>query len=116
MEKTSTKFEISDELIKKENLPFQFISSIAMGLFFGAFASSIFFTFMFVVIFEIICFTWKTFDRMDEYILERIFINLIFFIGWVISRKLYLNESGFEPLIDNINICYDLKYNKRQKI
>lgn len=101
--------EISVDLERKENILFQFISSIAMGVFFGAFASSLAMTFMFVVIFEITVFWWKTFERLDQYMLERIFLNLIFFFGWIIARKLYLNETGFEPLLDSIDICYDLK-------
>ncbi len=91
------------------NIEFQYILGLSTGMFFGAFSSSIFITFLYIVFFEIVIFQLATYEIMSTFMLERTLINVLFLFGWVLSRIFYLRETGFEPFLDSINICYDTK-------
>ena len=86
-----------------EDIEFQVIFSLALGLLFGQFSYGLFYTFIFIILYEIyvmsITYTYppscKFFDRLN--------INLFFIFGFVISRICFCNETGFEEVRDTWN-------------
>ena len=88
---------------KNYNPEFQAIFGLATGLFLGSFSKSLFTFFLFIIFYEFFVFATMT----EEYnILVRIFINLLFVFGWCLSRFMFLNESGMEPLITECRRFY----------
>lgn len=68
------------------------------------------FTFIYIVIFEFIVFCTTIMDpppKKIELWMDRLFINLVFFCSWSISRFLYLRETGFEPVCDFVDMYFN---------
>ena len=90
----------------KFNFEFQAVVSLAMGIFFGMFSSGLIITALFILVFEIFVFGYSVCYPPMELISSRISLNLLFIIGWIISRSLYLRETGFEDFSDVGESCW----------
>lgn len=86
----------------KFNFEFQFLVSLASGLFLGMLSYGLLFTVFFVLIFEIFVFCYGTWNPPAEDVTSRGILNIGFFIGWMISRTLFLRETGFECISNTI--------------
>ena len=91
----------------KPNIEFQYMLALSSGLFFGMFSSGLFLILLYLSFFECLIFCWSVYETMSEFVLERVFINLMFLLGWTLARALYLRESGFEPFSHSIEKCYN---------
>lgn len=80
-----------------QNYEFQAVLSFATGLFLGMLSWGLYFTLAFIFIFEIVLYIYTVkYPPMDS-LDTRISINAIFLLGWILSRSLYLRETGLEP-------------------
>ena len=89
------------------SLEFQAIASLGSGIFFGSFSLGLFPTFCIILLMEFIIFAWGDYKNDAYNMLCRILINVVFFFGWVVSRFLFLRESGFEECINQAKFCYE---------
>lgn len=85
------------------DIEFQFISFLAYGLLFGGISKSLFFTIIFVIIYEFYIFHISRIFPPNVRDIDRVLLNVVFFFGWILSRVLFQNETGFEELISYFN-------------
>lgn len=85
---------------KKSTLTFQLLSAIIAGLMFGLFSYGLFWTFLYIVAFEYFIYSSSQLKNEEYFSSERLLINVVFIFSWVLSRYLYLGETGFEGSID----------------
>jgi len=86
-----------------EDIEFQIIFSLALGLLLGQFSWGLFYTFLFIVFYEIYVITITSLYPPSCKILDRLNINLFFIFGFIISRICFKNETGFEEIRDTWN-------------
>lgn len=79
-----------------KDVELQIVSSLAMGILFGALSKTILFSLLFIVFFEFLVFHYTSAYPPTVRSEDRFLINLVFVLGWVIGRVLLLNETGFE--------------------
>lgn len=79
-----------------KDIELQIVSSLAMGILFGALTKTILFSLLFILFFEFAVFHYTQVYPPSVRSEDRFLINLIFLLGWVIGRVLILNETGFE--------------------
>ena len=89
-------------------LPFEYqlITGLATGLFLGMMSLGLFWTFLFIVLYEMFVVSFSILYPPEVIFEERLIINLIFIFGWVVSRFLFLRESGFEEIVDSCQYIY----------
>jgi hypothetical protein len=90
-----------------KNFLFQCVLGVAMGLFLGVYSRGLFMTILFTVFFEYYVFAYGEIMNDPCNLDERLIINLLYLFGWVLSKTLFLRESGFEPLIDDAQLVYE---------
>lgn len=91
-------------MTKKDNagMELQLLISLASGFLFGPLSYSILTSIVFVVIFEICVFHYSMIYPPEVRYIDRFLINLLFFFGWIIGRRLMLNESGLEGVYESL--------------
>ena len=78
---------------------FQIISAFILGLLFGPLSLGIFYSLLFIFIYEFFLF-YYTKNYPGVYKLQtRIYSNIFGIYGWIIGRYLLLGETGFEFFI-----------------
>ena len=84
------------------DLEFQSIFFLCYGILFGGISGSLLLTILLIIIYEYYVFHVSNFyqPKVREY--DRIFVNLIFLLGWILGRVLLLNETGFEDIFENL--------------
>ena len=84
------------------DLEFQSIFFLCSGILFGGISGSLLLTILLIIIYEYYVFHVSNFypQKVREY--DRIFVNLIFLLGWILGRVLLLNETGFEDIFENL--------------
>lgn len=82
------------------DLKVQVVLSFLTGLAFGGFAKSILFNFLFIIIYEIGVYFFTLNYPPCSKVLDRILINLVFFLGWTLSHIYFLGNNGFEECVD----------------
>ena len=86
-----------------EDIEFQIIFSLALGLLLGQFSWGLFYTFLFVVFYEIyVCAITNVYPPSCK-VLDRLNINLFFIFGFIISRIVFNDETGFEEVCNTFN-------------
>lgn len=85
------------------NVEFQIVSFLVYGLLFGGISSNLFFILLYCIFYEYFIFHISMFFPPKVKSLERVLLNLIFILGWVLGRYLMLNQSGFEDIIEYFN-------------
>ncbi len=85
-----------------ENVEYQIIFSLALGLLFAPFGYDLIFSIYFIVFFEVYVFLITEIYPPSTRMMDRVVINLFFIFGWVISRMLYRNETGFEGFFKSL--------------
>lgn len=95
-------------MAQNSNFDFQYAFGLVTGLLFGAFCAYPVLTFVYVILFEIIIFNLSYYENTLEFTLERVFINLAFLFGWILSRVLFLRESGLETCLRTARDFYSL--------
>ncbi len=99
-------FKFKNKMIKF-NPEFEAIFGLASGIFLGMLSYQLFFTFVYIFIFEYFILCWSIL-KYDEFPgVDRIFINLVFLFGWIFSKVIYNGDSGVEPFVDGIVLCYN---------
>lgn len=83
-----------------KDVELQIVSSLAMGILFGALTKTILFSLLFIVFFEFLVFNYTSAHPPVVKSQERFLINLVFILGWIIGRVLILNETGFEDPVE----------------
>ena len=86
------------------NVVYQIIFSLALGLLFAPMGYELIYSIYLIIFFEAYVFFITSSYPPAVQTTDRILINLFFIFGWVISRILYRNETGFEGFI---NTCRD---------
>lgn len=83
-----------------KDLQFQLIFFFAYGILFGGLSPSIFYSFLFIVVYEFYVFHMsKNFPPIVRE-LDRILLNVVYIGGWILGRCLMLNETGLETTWD----------------
>ena len=91
-----------------KDIEFQIITSLASGLLFGGISRTILFTVIFVLVFEFVVFYSSRFYPPKVKDEDRILINLVFFLGWIVGRVLMLNETGLEEAVEFFETDYPI--------
>lgn len=91
----------------KTTLEFQIVFSLFYGLVIGLFSYSLLTMFASILFFEYVTYAWTTIYPPADALEDRVLMNTIFIFGWVISRYLFLRETGFETCIDETTKCYN---------
>ena len=86
------------------DLEFQIITSLASGLLCGGLSKTILFTILCVIVFEFVIFHSSKFFPPVVKGVDRVLINLAFFLGWILGRVLMLDENGFEEVVEYFRI------------
>lgn len=84
----------------------QIAISLFMGIFFGMFSYGMFWMILFLFSWETYIISISSFYPPGEKLYDRLIINSAFIFGWIISRILYLRESGFEGCITECQKYY----------
>ena len=87
-----------------KDIEFQIIASLASGLLFGGLSKTILFTILFVLVFEFFVFHSSKFYPPIVKGEDRVLINLVFFLGWIVGRVLMLNETGLEEVVEYFDL------------
>lgn len=87
---------------KPNGVDFQIFLSLCSGLLFGPLSSSILITIVFVFIYEFALFHYSSFFPPKVKALDRVLCNIFFFFGWILGRKLLLNELGIEGIFESM--------------
>jgi len=85
------------------DIEFQIIFSFVLGLLFSPLSYGFEYTLGFVIIFEIYVFFITSMYPPSSRPIDRILINLFFFLGWIISRIALCKETGLENVIESFN-------------
>lgn len=85
------------------NIELQCVFFLTYGILFGGISSSLFVTVMFVIIYEFYVYNISMAYPPAVRSIDRVFLNIVFFFGWVVGRLLMLNESGFEIVADYLS-------------
>ena len=85
-----------------EDIEFQVILSLAIGILLAPFSWGIMYTVLFVIIFEAYVFTVTSIYPPSVAMMDRVIINLVFFFGWILGRIFYCNETGFEEVCNTV--------------
>jgi hypothetical protein len=89
-----------------ENIEYQMGISFILGFLFAPFSWGISYTLYFVIIFEVYVFLITANYPPQVKGIDRVLINLFFFVGWFISRIIFCNETGCEEALDRISKMY----------
>jgi hypothetical protein len=81
------------------DIEFQIILSLTLGLLLAPFSWGLKFTFLFVVFFEIYVFLITYCYPPNTQFYDRLVINLFFFFGWILSRILFCHETGCQNFL-----------------
>lgn len=84
-----------------KDIPFQLIFFLTFGILFGGIAMNLFFSLLFIVIYEFYVFHISRMFPPKVREIDRILLNLIYIFGWILGRCLMLNETGFEEIFEN---------------
>jgi hypothetical protein len=84
----------------RSDFEFQVIFSFALGLLLAPFSWGLIFTILYVIFYEVYVILVTASYPPSIKMMDRVVINLFFIFGWVISRIIYCDESGFEPCFD----------------
>lgn len=93
--------------MQKTNIEFQIMFSLFFGLFLGLFSYGLFWTILFIILFEYYIFAYSTLYPPGEQVQNRVLVNVVSLFGWTVSRFLFLRETGFETCIEQTEICYN---------
>jgi hypothetical protein len=85
------------------DVEFQIIFSLSYGLLFGGVSTQIFSTILLCIIFEFYVFHVSKFYPPSIKLEDRILLNIIFILGWVIGKILIQNKTGMEDVFEFIN-------------
>ena len=85
-----------------ENIEYQMFFSFLLGFLFAPFSWGLSYTLYFVIIFEIYVFLITANYPPQVKCMDRVLINLFFFLGWFISRIIFIEETGCEEAIDRL--------------
>lgn len=91
----------------KSNALFEAILGLAMGLFLGVYSHGLFMTLIFTIFFEYYVFVSGEIKGNPSETGDRILINVVYLFGWVLSKFLFVRETGFEDLISNTKLCFE---------
>lgn len=92
--------------MSKFNPEFQAIAGLATGLFLGMFSRGLVMIIIFIMAFEYFVWGYDVMKGNPINVMDRVIINLVFFFGWVLSRFLFLRETGCEEAIENCQYIY----------
>lgn len=84
----------------------QIAISLFIGIFFGMFSYGLFWMIIFLFGYEIYIIAVSHVYPPGEKLYDRLILNSAFIFGWIISRILYLRESGFEGCITECQKYY----------
>lgn len=82
------------------DIELQAVFFLAYGFLFGGISTSLFITIIFVIVYEFYVFNITLIYPPEVRAIDRVLLNLIFFLGWVLGRLLILNECGLEEPIN----------------
>lgn len=91
----------------RTTLEFQIVFSLFYGLVVGLFSYSILTLFFSIILFEYLTYAWSTLYPPGDKIEDRLLLNVVFIFGWVMSRYLFLRETGFETCIEETTKYYN---------
>lgn len=86
---------------------FQAILGLTTGLFLGVYSRGIFMTLLTILLFEYYIFACAVLNPPGEELGDRVLINVVFLFGWVLSKFLFVRETGFECFVENCEIFYN---------
>lgn len=84
-----------------KDLHFQFIFFLAFGVLFGGIAINLFYSIIFIVIYEFYIFHISRLFPPKVREIDRVLLNVVYIAGWIFGRCLMLNETGFECIWDD---------------
>jgi hypothetical protein len=90
----------------QEDVEYQIIIALVLGLLIAPISWGLQYTFIFIAFFELYVFSITATYPPIARGWDRIVINLFFIFGWVLSRMLFCNETGFEYSIRHGDTCF----------